>query len=45
MLIQIHGKKKLIEKYWGGCGEDGCGHSVLRTVKVALDQAKLNEIN
>ena len=45
MLIQIYRKKKLIEKYWVGLGRKWCGHSVLRTLKLAVCQGKTNKIN
>ena len=42
MLIQIHENQKLIEKYWGGCGQKSCSYSSHRTVKQALSKEGSN---
>ena len=45
MLIQIHVKQELIEKYWGRVFKNGCGDSAHRTLKLAVCQGKVNEID
>ena len=36
MLIYTHGNKKSIEKYWGELGENDCGYSGLRILKLTV---------
>ena len=45
MLIQIHENQKLIEKYWGGCGQKSCCYFSHRTVKQALYKEGGNGLN
>ena len=44
-MIQINENQKLIGKYWGGRGQNGCGHSSLRTLKLIVSQKGINTIN
>ena len=45
MFIQIHQNYKLIENYWNGLVKNGCGYSVLRTLKLVVCQGEMNGIN
>ena len=45
MLIEIQKNLRLIEKYWGGMVQNGCGQSGLRTLKLAVSQEGINGIN
>ena len=35
-------KLELIKKYWGGCGQKWCSHSVLRTLKISVCHGGMN---
>ena len=38
-------KLELIKKYWRGCGQKWCSHSVLWTVKISVCHGGMNGIS